>query len=138
MPRAAHQIGLGAAALAASEAIGPAYRSTGALAADVRVPNEVTELSGTVGSDLVYARIQDQGGVIRPRVADRLLIHSDRRYSEREGAISPGTDVAGRFQTREVVASADEVTIPAKHYLDAAPPAYIAATQIALRQGFPG
>lgn len=137
LPRAAHQIGLLAAAEASAALLRSRtkHSSTGRLAADVARPNEISELSGSVGSDLVYAAIQNEGGTIRPVHSDRLLIHG--QLGE-EGFIPGAREPSGRFaQASDVVASASEVTLEGKHYLDAAVPAYEAAVTAAMREGFP-
>jgi hypothetical protein len=140
LPRVAHQVGLAAAALAAADAIN-AKSGTGRLEADVRTPKEYTTMSGAVGSDLPYARIQHEGGTIVPRNAERLLIHGIAGaegpiYGRRYPAGFEG-GLGGQFATQDVVASAYSVTIPAKRYLDVAAPAYQAAVTNAMSEGFP-
>lgn len=142
MPEEAHLAGVMAAAQAAAEAIDPQYPGTGHLAADVRTPQFVSALSATVGSSLPYARIQHEGGTIRARSGGRLLIHGidtgDGGYQKgRRYAAGTAGGIGGQFATQDVVASADEVTIPAKRYLDAAPPVYEVVVTERMKELFP-
>lgn len=145
MPVEAHRKALAAAIEVGYEALypgGAAYRSSGRLGADLRKPKQITETSHVVGSDLVYASIQNTGGTIRAKTpGGRLLIHGDARYTEGHGGVySPGTvDTPGRFTSQQdVIASAEEVTIPAKHYLDVIGPAYEEICMQTLEQIYPG
>lgn len=137
LPVRAHLAATALAAEAAAAAINPKHSNTGKLAADVRRPKPVGYLSTLIGSDLVYARIQNEGGDIYPRTAKRLLIRGqdsgggDIDYGRREAS---GT---GRFASLDVVASADHVTIEAKHYLDAAIPVYEDMMTALLIRDFP-
>jgi hypothetical protein len=91
--------------------------SGGPLARDVATPKHLGPMHAQVGSDLVYANIQNRGGTIRPKRAKRLLIH----------------DKSGK-----IVASASKVTIPGKHYLDAAASSFAALFMAELRRVTPG
>lgn len=136
LPVRAHLAATALAAEAAAAAINPKHSSTGKLAADVRRPKPVGYLTALVGSDLVYARIQNEGGTIYPRTAKRLLIHGqdlgggEVDYGRREAA-------TGRYVSLDVVASASSVTLEAKHYLDAAIPVYEDTITALLIQDFP-
>lgn len=136
LPVRAHLTATARAAEAAALAIKPKHSSTGKLAADVRRPKPVGYLSALIGSDLVYARIQNEGGTIVPKRAKRLLIHGqdlgggEIDYGRREA----GT---GRFASLDVTASASSVTLEAKHYLDAAIPVYEDTVTALLIQDFP-
>lgn len=137
LPLRAHLAATALAAEAAAAAINPIHSSTGQLAADVRVPKPAGFMTALIGSDKVYARIQDQGGTIYPRTAKRLLIHGQDTgdLGAREPAGSP---TGGRYAYRsDVVASASSVTIEAKHYLDAAIPVYEDMVTALLIQDFP-
>lgn len=139
LPVAAHEVAMLAAAQAAADAI--QSKSTGALARDVRVPRVVTALSGLVGSDLPYARIQNEGGTINAR-GDYLYIHGQRNP---DGGSTPrGTPVrreafpaTGRYAGTEITAKVTSVTLDAKRYLDAAPVVYEAVLIEQLRSRFP-
>lgn len=156
VPRAAHQVALQAAANASAADLRSKIKhgSTGQLAADVSKPKEVTSLSGGVGSNRVYAAIQQWGGTIRPVQADRLLIHgidvtgTDFASSGSDlitGSFVPGRRIpggfdegrGGQFAARDVVASALEVTLEGKHYLEIAAPTYEQVLLEALRALFP-
>lgn len=98
--------------LAAAEASGLAARAisssgTGALARDVSRPKFIGSMHALCGSTLRYARMQNFGGTIKPRTAQRLLIRGKRGSSR--------SDAGGA-----VVASAAQVTIRGKHYLEVA------------------
>lgn len=142
LPLAAHNAALEAAALASSEAIDAKHSGTGQLEADVRRPKHITEYVGAVGSDLVYAATQNFGAHIVPVRAQKLLIHAldlgdgTYTYGRRYPAGTPG-GLGGQFGTRDVVAAVDSVDIPAKHYLDVAPPVYMETVMEALKAGFP-
>lgn len=141
LPRAAHQIGMLAAGEAAASAVN-AKSGRGFLEADLRTPEEVTTLSGAVGSSLPYAHIQHEGGTIVSKGDWPMLIHGisgaegEAIYGVRYPAGTPG-GIGGQFATEDVVAAAYSVEIPAKRYLDAAAPAYEGAVVAAMAEGFP-
>jgi hypothetical protein len=124
IPERAHSL---AAAQAAGLAAG-AVRSkgTGALARDLSRPQKVGPMHSMIGSDLPYAGMEHHGGVIVPRRAKRLLIRGTR------GGVTRST-VGG-----EVVASATQVTHPAKRWGDAAVRAFPGLYLLALRRLMPG
>lgn len=142
LPVAAHQVALFAAAAAASESIKAQLKhsSTGHLEADVRVPTEVTPLSGIVGATkpdtMKYAGMEEQGGTIVPKNFDHLYIHGSFEGGARIPAGSPG---AGQFTTRrqDIVAVVDSVQHEGKHYLEAAEAVYQPAVIQAMIDGFP-
>lgn len=142
LPVAAHQVALLAAAMAASEAITSQLKwsSTGQLEADVRTPVEITPLSGEVGSDKVYARIEEEGGTIYPKGGGRLLIRG--QVGPDGGWVGGARQVTGNtglYATRrqDIVASADSVPHTGKHYLEAAEAVYQPAVIQAMIEGFP-
>lgn len=122
-PPAAHAQAALVAAAAAAAMINS--KKTGKLANDVRQPKPVGPMSSNIGSGLVYARIQHFGGTIAP--GKLMAIHDAYRYPAGARNVSTGEGVGGRFAPKSVIAFAWRVTIPAKRYLDAAGPAYIAA-----------
>jgi hypothetical protein len=142
LPVRAHLAATALAAEAAAAAIKPKHSSTGRLAADVRRPKPVGYLTALIGSDLVYARIQNEGGTIVPRTAKRLLIHGqdlgggEVDYGRRIAAGTPG-GTGGQYASLDVTASASSVTLEAKHYLDAAIPVYEDMVTALLIQDFP-
>ncbi len=139
LPVRAHLAATALAAEAAAAAINPKHSSTGKLAADVRRPKPVGYLSALIGSDLVYARIQNQGGDIYPRTAKALLIHGQDTGGG-PGTADLGrreTSGTGRYASLDVVASSQHVVIEAKHYLDAAIPVYEDMMTALLIQDFP-
>lgn len=112
-------------ALAAAQAAGIAAKGiggqgTGDLARDVATPKMQGPLHAEVGSDLPYAGVQNDGAVIVPRRAKRLLIHGKQ---SKRSAVRSG-----------VTASADSVTIKGKHYLERAVDAFPALYFAALRR----
>lgn len=109
--------------LAASQATAQAVaagapRATGRLRADLSSPKPLSPLESTIGSDLVYAGIQEHGGTITPNQSPRLLVH------------------AGPGGSGPVVASAASVTIRGTHYMDEAS-AYLALMTSALSVRMP-
>lgn len=97
-------------ALSAAQAAGYSAKAvkskgTGALARDVSRPRPAGPMRAFIASNLIYAGIQNDGGTIYPRKANRLLIRGKRGG----GRSSVGGDI---------VASADSVTITGKHYLE--------------------
>lgn len=123
-PLAAHRLAMFAAANAAADAV--RGRASGALARDVRLPKPVGPLSALIGSSLVYARIQDQGGVIRAKSEDkRLVVRGGLRSA------------LGQYQRQEILARPMEVTMPAKHYLLWVAPTYEMTLIANLRRMFP-
>lgn len=104
IPERAHALAAQQAAGLAAKAV--RSKSTGALARDVATARRVTPLRSIVGSDLVYAAIQNTGGVIVPRNAKRLVIRGKR---------SARSDVGG-----PIVATAQRVVIKPKLYLGVA------------------
>lgn len=139
LPVRAHLAATALAAEAAATAIHPKHSNTGRLAADVRRPKPAGFLSALIGSDLVYARIQNEGGTIYPKSAKRLLIHGQDTGSGIDFGrrIAAGTPGGGQFASLDVVGSASSVTLEAKHYLDAAIPVYEDTITALLIQDFP-
>lgn len=86
IPETAHAAAARAAGNAAAERIEQNLRrpetSTGGLARDLRNPKMLPGMRALVGSYRVYARIEDQGGVIRPRRAPILSIPPGGGYED--------------------------------------------------------
>lgn len=133
-PRAAHlraSLAAGAAAAAAIQSSG-----SGRLGNDVRIPKPIGPTISAIGSSLVYARIQNDGGTILAN-GKPMTIHSSLRWPS--GARdTTGRGIGGQFQNREVVAFAWKVTIPAKHYLDVAGPTYVSVFMETVASMIPG
>lgn len=98
-PIAAHAEATVATARAVAAKAG---RATGRLQSDLQTPKPLGPMLAEIGSDLVYAGIQNRGGTITPKRSPRLLIH------------------AGPGGSGPIVASADAVFIRGTHYLDEA------------------
>lgn len=128
IPQRAHSVAAAqAAGLGARLASSP--RSSGKLARDVARPKPSGFLRTLIGSDLIYAGVQNRGATIRPVRARRLLIHGPRTGARGQATRSTtGGDV---------VASADQVTVPGKHYLDAVVAAFPRLFVSALRRMMP-
>lgn len=98
--------------LAALEVAGMAARSiggqgTGRLARDVSRVRTLAPLESEIGSDQVYARIQQYGGTISAKNYPFLYIRGKRGTTR--------SSVGG-----DIVAVVQQVTIPPKRYLDVA------------------
>ena len=107
IPEQAHERASAEACGIGAKMIGSSY--TGTLARDLSVPKSIGPLHSAGGSSLPYAQIENDGGVIRPKHAKRLLIRG------RGGARGSGRTTSGGA----VVASADEVKHEGKHFLEA-------------------
>lgn len=113
---------------------GPASVRTGALARSFRAVARVTKRSMQIAavSEISYARIQDRGGIIRPRAAKSLAIPLipmavgkwPRHWPKGELFRPYGTKVLARKKGRSgfepIYALAKSVRIPAKKYSEAA------------------
>ena len=129
-PQEAHLAAGKAAAAAAAAAVHS--HETGQLARDVGTPKPVSPTVTEIGSNLIYARVQDQGKVITAKRGKPMLIHGSSRgtgyapYSVHEMGTGRFLPRSVKGENSSITASAWQVEITAKHYLDAAPPAYIA------------
>jgi Tfp pilus assembly protein FimV len=109
IPQRAHDLAAAqAAGFAARAAQG---RGTGAMARDVSRPRRLGTMRTLVGSSRIYAGIQNRGGTITAK-RGRMLIRGNRGGSARSTAGGA------------IVASATEVTIPGKHFLEVARAAF--------------
>lgn len=114
LPFKAHQEAALLAAEAAASRIN-AKRGTGTLEGDVRTPKHIGMMAALIGSSLPYARLQQEGGIVRPKNYPRLYIEASRG---------------------NIYATATSVKIPAKRYLDAAPAVYVTAFTGIYKSGF--
>jgi phage gpG-like protein len=132
-PQRAHDRASAHAAATAAKAI--KSKGTGDLARDVSVPKKLGPNHSAVGSNKVYAGIQNNGGTITARTADALYIRGKRGATRSAGG-APTGGTRSAFGG-DIVAVVDEVTIPAKHYLEEAvevfPKLYVDELRRALR-----
>jgi hypothetical protein len=115
-PQRAHDLAAAEAAGVAARGVGG--RGSGTLARDVSVPKRLGPLRSLIGSvSLVYARIENFGGVIRAKRHRVLYIVGNRIGARGQTSRSRGS---------KITAVAVQVEHRGKHYLEPAVPLYAA------------